>query len=141
MGFSPRNGKNGLVADINVTPLVDVMLVLLIIFMITAPMMTQGVDVDLPETTAQPLPQKEDPIEITIKRDGDITIDQLPVSRKLLRQKLAKLAEKGKDRPVFLNADKDVAYGEVVAIMADLKDSGFDKLGVITKPLYDKPRQ
>jgi biopolymer transport protein TolR len=54
---------------------------------------------------------------------------------------LAKLAEKGKDRPVFLNADKDVAYGEVVAIMADLKDSGFDKLGVITKPLYDKPRQ
>jgi biopolymer transport protein TolR len=141
MGFSPRNGKNGLVADINVTPLVDVMLVLLIIFMITAPMMTQGVDVDLPETTAQPLPQKEDPIEITIKRDGGITIDQLPVSRKLLRQKLAKLAEKGKDRPVFLNADKDVAYGEVVAIMADLKDSGFDKLGVITKPLYDKPRQ
>jgi biopolymer transport protein TolR len=141
MGFSPRNGKNGLVADINVTPLVDVMLVLLIIFMITAPMMTQGVDVDLPETTAQPLPQKEDPIEITIKRDGGISIDQITVSRKLLRQKLAKLAEKGKDRPVFLNADKDVAYGEVVAIMADLKDSGFDKLGMITKPLYDKPQK
>jgi biopolymer transport protein TolR len=138
MGFTPRNRRSGLVAEINVTPLVDVMLVLLIIFMITAPMMSQGVDVDLPETTARPLAQKEKPIIITITRKGEITIDRIKVSRRLLRQKLAKLAVKGKERPVFLNADKKVAYGDVVKIMADIKNSGFDKLGMITKPLYDK---
>ena len=141
MGFSPRNGKNGLVADINVTPLVDVMLVLLIIFMITAPMMSQGVDVDLPETTAKPLPHKEKPIMITINRKGEISIDRIKVSRRLLRQKLAKLSVKGQGRPVFLNADKNVAYGQVVKIMADIKDAGFDKLGMITKPLYDKAQK
>jgi biopolymer transport protein TolR len=138
MGFTPRNRRSNLVAEINVTPLVDVMLVLLIIFMITAPMMSQGVDVDLPETTARPLAQKEKPIIITITRKGEITIDRIKVSRRLLRQKLAKLAVKGKERPVFLNADKKVAYGDVVKIMADVKNSGFDKLGMITKPLYDK---
>ena len=138
MGFSPRNGKRGLVAEINVTPLVDVMLVLLIIFMITAPMMSQGVAVDLPETTARPLPQKEKPIIISINRKGEITIDRIKVNRRLLRQKLVKLSTKSKERPVFLNADKKVSYGEVVKIMADIKNSGFDKLGMITKPLYDK---
>ena len=140
MGFSPRNKRSNLVAEINVTPLVDVMLVLLIIFMITAPMMSQGVDVDLPETTARPLAQKEKPIIITINRKGEITIDRIKVNRRLLRQKLAKLAVKGKERPVFLNADKKVAYGDVVKIMADVKNSGFDKLGMITKPLYDKAK-
>ncbi|MCA1766566.1 MAG: protein TolR [Desulfobulbaceae bacterium] len=139
MGFTPRNGKNGLVSDINVTPLVDVMLVLLIIFMITAPMMSQGVDVDLPETTAKPLPQKEKPITISITRDGEITINRIEVNRRLLRQELEKMAAKGKERPVLLNADKNVAYGTVVGIMADVKDSGFDKLGMITEPLpYNK---
>ena len=141
MGFSTRNGKRGLVAEINVTPLVDVMLVLLIIFMVTAPMMSQGVDVDLPETTARPLPQKEKPIIISINRKGEITIDRIKVNRRLLRQKLAKLSTKSKERPVFLNADKKVAYGEVVKIMADIKNSGFDKLGMITKPLYDKAKK
>ena len=141
MSFSPRNGKRGLVAEINVTPLVDVMLVLLIIFMITAPMMSQGVDVDLPETTARPLPQKEKPIIISINRKGEITIDRIKVNRRLLRQKLAKLSTKSKERPVFLNADKKVSYGEVVKIMADIKNSGFDKLGMITKPLYDKAKK
>ncbi len=138
MGFTPRNRRTGLVAEINVTPLVDVMLVLLIIFMITAPMMSQGVDVDLPETTARPLAQKEKPIIITITRKGEITIDRIKVSRRLLREKLVKLAVKGKERPVFLNADKKTAYGDVVKIMADIKNAGFDKLGMITKPLYDK---
>ena len=138
MGFTPRRGKSKLVAEINVTPLVDVMLVLLIIFMVTAPMMSQGVDVDLPETTARPLPQKEKPIIITINSKGEITLDRIKVNRRLLRQKLAKLSEKSKERPVFLNADKKVAYGEVVKIMADIKNNGFDKLGMITKPLYDK---
>lgn len=138
MAFTPRNGRGKLVSDINVTPLVDVMLVLLIIFMITAPMMTQGVDVDLPETTARPLPQKEKPIVISIDREGAITLDRIKITRRLLRQKLGKLALTSKDRPVFLNADKRVAYGQVINIMADVKNAGFEKLGMVTKPLYDQ---
>ena len=141
MGFTPQNGKNKLVAEINVTPLVDVMLVLLIIFMVTAPMMTMGVDVDLPETTAKPLPQKEKPIVISIDRKGEISLDKIKITRRQLRQKLDKLAEKSKERPVFLNADKRVAYGQVIKIMADVKNAGFEKLGMITKPLYDQAKK
>ena len=125
-------------AEINVTPLVDVMLVLLIIFMVTAPMMSQGVDVVLPETTAKPLAQKEKPIVISINRKGEISLDRVKITRRLLRQKLAKLAVKSKERPVFLNADKRVAYGQVIKIMADIKNAGFEKLGMITKPQYDQ---
>ena len=141
MAFTPQNGKNKLVAEINVTPLVDVMLVLLIIFMITAPMMTQGVDVDLPETTAKPLPQKEKPIVISINRKGEISIDKIKTTRRLLRQKLEKMAAKSKERPVFLKADKRVAYGQVIKVMADVKNAGFEKLGMITKPLYDQAKK
>lgn len=141
MAFTPQNGKNKLVAEINVTPLVDVMLVLLIIFMITAPMMTQGVDVDLPETTAKPLPQKEKPIVISINRKGEISIDKIKTTRRLLRQKLEKLAAKSNERPVFLKADKRVAYGQVIKVMADVKNAGFEKLGMITKPLYDQAKK
>jgi len=128
------NGRRRLVAEINVTPLVDVMLVLLIIFMITAPMMTQGVDVDLPETTAKPLPQKAKPVTITVTRKGVIFINRIKGDRDLLRQQLTKMAANNKDRPIFLKADRKVPYGLVVEVMADIKDSGFDKLGMITQP-------
>ena len=138
MAFSNNKKKGGLMTDINVTPLVDVMLVLLIIFMVTAPMMSQGVDVELPETTAKPLPQKEKPIIITINNKGEILMDRIKTTRILLRQRLLKLAKDGKDRPVFLNADKNVSYGLVVSVMADIKDTGFDKLGMITQPSYKK---
>lgn len=128
------NGRRRLVAEINVTPLVDVMLVLLIIFMVTAPMMTQGVDVNLPETTARPLPQKKKPVTISVTKKGLIFIDRIKGDRALLRQQLAKMAAADKDRPIFLKADRQVPYGLVVEVMADIKDSGFDKLGMITQP-------
>ena len=128
------NGRRRLVAEINVTPLVDVMLVLLIIFMVTAPMMTQGVDVDLPETTAKPLPQEEKPVTITVTKKGAIFINRIKGDRALLRQQLAKMAASNKKRPIFLKADRKVPYGLVVEVMADIKDSGFDKLGMITQP-------
>ena len=136
MGAMLGNGKGRrrLVAEINVTPLVDVMLVLLIIFMVTAPMMTQGVDVDLPETTAKPLPQKEKPVTITVTQKGAIFIDSIKGDRDLLRQQLRKMATANKNRPIFLKADRKVPYGLVVEVMADIKDSGFDKLGMITLP-------
>ncbi len=128
------NGQKRLVSDINVTPLVDVMLVLLIIFMITAPMMTQGLDVDLPETTTKSLRQKENPIVVTIDKDGKIMLDKIIVTRALLKQQLERSPSEKKENPIYLKADKNVAYGLVVAVMADIKDSGFEKLGMITQP-------
>lgn len=130
-----KNGKHKrLMADINVTPLVDVMLVLLIIFMVTAPMMTQGVDVNLPETTAKPLRQDEKPVVISINKKGDISIGNMKGNMNLLNQELNKLAQTAPDKTILLKADKQVAYGVVAQVMADVKNAGFNKLGMITKP-------
>ena len=134
MGPSNSNGRKKIMADINVTPLVDVMLVLLIIFMVTAPMMTQGLNVDLPETTAKALRQEEKPIVVTIQKDGAIVINQVPQTRVLMVQELKKSYSANKDQPIFLNADKNVPYGQVVTVMADIQSVGFDKIGMITKP-------
>ncbi len=134
-GQRQGRGRRPLVADINVTPLVDVMLVLLIIFMVTAPMMTQGLDVELPETTGKALPQKEEPIVISIAASGAIQVDRVSVDLRLLAQELARLAEGGGSRrPVFLKADKKVAYGVVAQVMAAVKEAGFDELGMVTQP-------
>ena len=138
MGPLNGNGRKNLVADINVTPLVDVMLVLLIIFMVTAPMMTQGLDVDLPQTTAKSLRQEENPIVVTIDKDGKISLDKFSVSQKVLLQELGKYGKEIKEKPIYLKADKSVAYGIVVSVMADIKKAGFDKLGMITQPADKK---
>ncbi len=138
MGPLNGNGRKNLVADINVTPLVDVMLVLLIIFMVTAPMMTQGLDVDLPQTTAKSLRQEENPIVVTIDKDGKISLDKFSVSQKVLLQELGKYGNEVKEKPIYLKADKSVAYGIVVSVMADIKKAGFDKLGMITQPADKK---
>lgn len=134
MGFSNNNGRKRLVSEINVTPLVDVMLVLLIIFMVTAPMMTQGLDVDLPETTSKALRQDEKPQVVTIDKEGKINLNGYDVSRALVFQELDKLPDHLKEQPIYLKADKNVPYGIVVSLMADIKAAGFDKLGMITKP-------
>ncbi len=135
MGMGSSKHKSGVVADINVTPLVDVMLVLLIIFMVTAPMMTQGVDVDLPQTTSKPLKQDDKPIVVTIDPQGGIFFNQIQGDRKILQQQLAELAaNQGTDMPIFLRADKQVPYGIVAQVMADIKDAGFLKLGMVTQP-------
>ena len=134
MGTHNSNGRTNLVADINVTPLVDVMLVLLIIFMVTAPMMTQGLDVDLPKTTTKSLRQEENPIVVTIDKEGKISLDKFTVTQKVLLQELSKYGKDVKEQPIYLKADKAVAYGTVVSVMADIKQAGFDKLGMITQP-------
>lgn len=138
MGPVRGNGRKRLVSEINVTPLVDVMLVLLIIFMITAPMMTQGLNVDLPETTSKSLRQEEKPLVVTIDIDGAISIGNVPHVHALLMQVLEKKYLANKDQPIFLRADKNVAYGIVIGIMADIKAVGFDKIGMITKPSEKK---
>lgn len=128
------NSRKGLVSDINVTPLVDVMLVLLIIFMVTAPMMTQGLDVDLPETTSKSLRQKEKPLIVSVDKRGKIFLGKVEVSQPLLLQQLKSFGAEKQTKPIFLKADKNVPYGIVVSIMATIKTAGFDKLGMITKP-------
>ena len=121
-------------SDINVTPLVDVMLVLLIIFMVTAPMMMQGVDVSLPETTAEPLKSEKENLVITINKDNNVYINDFQVTVDFLREKLAKILEGRRDREVFLKADKDISYGTVVQVMAEIKGAGVEKLGMVTVP-------
>lgn len=123
-----------LMSDINVTPFVDVMLVLLIIFMVTAPMMMEGVDVSLPEATAKPLNVPQDQLVITIDRDQQIHINDFKVEPDYLSEKLAAILENRTDKNVYFKADKEVSYGFVVKIMADIKAAGVEKLGMVTIP-------
>ncbi len=129
-----NRGRRGFVAEINVTPLVDVMLVLLIIFMVTAPMMTQGLEVDLPEATTKALHQQEEPLVVTIKKEGEVYLKKEKVTSLSLQQQLKELSLEQKKEGIFLRADKNVPYGVVTSIMADIHSAGFDKLGMITVP-------
>ncbi len=138
MGPSGVKNRKGFVAEINVTPLVDVMLVLLIIFMVTAPMMTQGLEVDLPSTTSKALRQHEKPIMVTINKQGEIYLEKVKVNASFLVQQLSSLPDAKKEQQVYLQADKNVPYGVVVAAMADIRSAGFKKLGMITMPADKK---
>jgi biopolymer transport protein TolR len=134
MGPGGSRGRRGLVADINVTPLVDVMLVLLIIFMVTAPMMTQGLEVNLPTTTTKSLQQQERPLMVSITRDSEVYLGKIKVDLSLLGQQLSRLPEEKKKEPIYLRADQAVPYGMVVRTMAEIKRAGFDRLGMVTRP-------
>ena len=136
-------GNNGqLMSDINVTPLVDVMLVLLIIFMVTAPMMMQGVDVSLPEATAEPLESEKEHLIITVDTENKVFINDFQVSVDGLGEKLKKILEGRSDREVYLKADKDISYGTVVKVMAEVKGAGVEKLGMVTEPaVFDQESQ
>jgi len=128
-------GKHSeLMSEINVTPFVDVMLVLLIIFMVTAPMMIQGVNVDLPEATAQPLDSEKEHLVITINKDQQVYINDFEVTLEFLREKLLKILQGRTDRDVYLKADKSIPYGIVVQVMAEIKGAGVEQLGMITEP-------
>lgn len=134
MGTRNGGGRRGVMAEINVTPLVDVMLVLLIIFMVTAPMMTQGLEVNLPETTTKALRQKEEPLMISLDKDGTIQLGNVTMSSVQMWERLNALSDEEKKNPIFLRADKEVEYGKVVVLMADIKRAGFEKLGMMTQP-------
>ena len=128
------SNSDRLMSDINVTPFVDVMLVLLIIFMVTAPMMIQGVDVALPEVTAQPLASKTEPLIISIDKDNQIYINDFNVKMDFLQEKLQKILKGRSDRIVYLRADKSIPYGMVVVVMSEIKGAGIEKLGMVTEP-------
>jgi biopolymer transport protein TolR len=127
------NGKE-LMSDINVTPFVDVMLVLLIIFMVTAPMMIQGLNVDLPEATAKPLDSEKEHLVITIDKDHHVHINDYKVTVESLSSRLVKILQGRRDREVYLKADKNIPYGIVVQVMAEIKGAGVEQLGMITEP-------
>lgn len=131
------SGSDRLMSDINVTPFVDVMLVLLIIFMVTAPMMVQGVDVALPEVSATPMVTEKENLTVTIDRESNVYINDFQVRTDFLREKLEKILAGKRDREVFFRADKDVPYGLVVSVMAEIKAAGVEKLGMVTDPYED----
>lgn len=130
--------NDSFMSDINVTPFVDVMLVLLIIFMVTAPMMVQGVNVTLPETSSGPLEKRDDNLVVTIDNKKQLFINDMNVSFDFLGDKIGKILEGRSSREVFLKADKDVSYGLVVSVMAELKGAGVEKLGMVTEPVKKK---
>ncbi|WP_321491517.1 protein TolR [uncultured Desulfobacter sp.] len=128
------SGNDPLMSEINVTPFVDVMLVLLIIFMVTAPMMVQGVDVDLPTATSQSLPTDEQNLIISIDADMKVYINEQEVSAAFLEEKLKAIMENLEKKNVYLKADKKVPYGVVVNVMSQIKKAGVKSLGMITLP-------
>ncbi|NLX19191.1 MAG: protein TolR [Desulfobulbus sp.] len=129
-----NRSRRNLVSDINVVPLVDIMLVLLIIFMVTAPMMTQGLEVELPEATTKALRQQEEPLVVTIRKEGDVYLKKELVTSETLQEQLRAIPPEVKKEGIYLRADKNVPYGVVTATMADIHAAGFEKLGMITVP-------
>jgi biopolymer transport protein TolR len=132
---APRLGpRSRPLSEINVTPFVDVMLVLLIIFMVTAPMMQQGVDVDLPETTTQPLRMKDEPLILSVQKSGKYFLGRTEVPLVDLREKLEAIFEGRDSKEIFLRADTEASYGVVVKALAAAREAGATKLGMVTEP-------
>jgi biopolymer transport protein TolR len=135
MALSAGSGGGGALAEINVTPLVDVMLVLLIVFMVTAPMLQTGVDVDLPDAKAQTLPDDSGKLVLTVTKDKRVFLGKMPIEWDKLEETL-KANEKLKiDKEIYLHADQNLLYRDVVGIMAIMKMAGADTLGMVTDPL------
>ena len=130
-GRRRRRGRAAL-SEINVTPLVDVMLVLLIIFMISAPLLTVGVPLELPKTEASAVNDERQPLTLSIKRDGSVFIQETPISYADLGVRLKAMAGDGLDRPIYVRADGSATYASVAQVMAKLSASGFTKIDLIT---------
>jgi biopolymer transport protein TolR len=122
------------ISEINVTPFVDVMLVLLVIFMVTAPLMQQGVDVELPRTTTQPLRLDQEPLVLTVRKDGKAFLGRQEVALAELQGKLVAVFGARGDKELFLRADREAPYGLVVKAMAAARGAGATKLGIVTEP-------
>jgi len=139
MGMSTGSGSDRPMSDINVTPMVDVMLVLLIIFMVTAPLMQQGVPVELPETHAQSLDVNPDLLVLTVTADRRFFVGKTEIAYEALHDKITHNIKIRADKEMYLHADRALPYGVVVDIMAIMKDAGVNNLGMVTDPVAGRP--
>ena len=130
--FSRMLKRNKTISQINVTPMVDVMLVLLVIFMITAPLLKVGVPVNLPKTKAKALPEDQTPLSITINKEEKIFVQNTEISLEKLIPKLISISKNRNDRKIFIRADKVLSYGKVVEVMAIITSAGFNKIALVT---------
>ena len=135
-GYSRRNGRRrhskALMSEINVTPFVDVMLVLLIIFMVAAPLLTVGVPIDLPETRAQALNSETQPITISINQDGQIFLQETEIAMDELVAKLEAIAQEGYEERIYVRGDQTADYGMVMRVMGRMNEAGFRNIGLVT---------
>ncbi len=131
-GFDERGG--GSISQINVTPLVDVMLVLLVIFMVTAPILQQGVSINLPKVRAAALTGEEQQLVVAINQKGQLYLNDVVIREAELTPKLQAVLKERPDRQVFLRADQNVRYGEVARVIAAIKGAGVERLGMVTEP-------
>lgn len=128
-----RRSRRGGFSDINITPMVDVMLVLLIIFMVTAPMLTTGVPIDLPDSNAKALPGSDEPLSISIDAKGKVYLQEDEVPLNKLAAKLEAISGENKDIRIFVRADKRVDYGQVMRTMGEVSQAGFSKVALVTE--------
>lgn len=135
MGMSSGGGKSrATLAEINITPLVDVMLVLLIMFMVTTPLMQQGIEVDLPKTSASGVEVKEEPFVLVISADQRMTIAKQKIAMKDLQTKIKAIFETRKNKQIYIQADRKVDYGYVAEAMAEIRAAGVFNIGLVTQP-------
>lgn len=133
-GSNRRRGRRAdSFSEINITPMVDVMLVLLVIFMVAAPMMTSGVTVDLPQTNASPVAGQDEPLAVTVTADGKIYIQKTPVQLKNVQEKLKAIAGQKKDTRIFVRGDKSIDYGKIMQVVGEINAAGFNKVALITE--------
>jgi biopolymer transport protein TolR len=142
-GGGRRGGRRGRkgggpISEINVTPLVDVMLVLLIIFMVAAPLMTVGVPVDLPQTQAKEMNADTQPITISVNKDGQIFLQETPIQIEELVPKLQAISKTGYEERIFVRGDTNAGYGTVMKVMADISAAGYKNIGLVTAQQQDK---
>ena len=140
VGSRGKRKRSPAMSEINVTPFVDVMLVLLIVFMVTAPLLTVGVPVDLPKTRAPALGQDKEPLSITVSKDGKIYLQKEVVAEEALVPKLQAISQNGYDQRIFVRGDKTVAYDRVMVVMGLLASAGFTHIGLVTD-VAKKPDQ
>ena len=138
MAFLINRSKKEPMSEINVTPFVDVMLVLLIIFMVTAPLLTVGVQVDLPESAADSLPDDQEPLTVTINSKGEIFIQETKVEYEKIIAKIMAVSNNRTDTRIFVRGDKTINYGRVLEIMGMLSGSGFTKVALISEPYKER---
>ena len=134
MAMDLGGAKGGVKSDINVTPLVDVMLVLLIIFMVTAPILQQGVAVDLPKVAAGPLAGNEEQLVVNVAKTGQLYLNDTALTPDALTDKLRAIASARPDRQVYVRADQAASYGQVMRAMASVRDAGLTHVGLVTEP-------